>query len=116
MLMRNHRMSGDGRVLLRAPAVLGRVDELRSFVLYCASRIERDLGDLERWTVMLMPRARLGFMGVVIVEHAGDRIEARSPGRDALLAVWNAMCRVEQPLRDAVPRRRVVRGVHFASA
>lgn len=109
--MRNHRVVGGGRVVLRAPVALARVDELRSFIVYCASRIERDLGDLERWTVLLR-QSSAGFTGVVIVDHAGRRVEARSPGSDALLAVWNAMCRIEQPLRDVVPRRRVARAMH----
>jgi hypothetical protein len=100
-------MGQGGRVALQVPAAFLtelRFVELRSFVGHCTERIERELGTLERWTVMLVPRIQIGFMGVVIVEHAGRTVEGRSPGRDALFAVWNAMCRVEQPLRDSLRR------------
>ncbi len=77
--------------------------ELAAFVHYCVARIERELGDVGRWTVRVTPTVG-GFTSTVAVE-AGSRTEVIANGFDGPLSIWDAMCRVEQALRETRGRR-----------
>lgn len=74
--------------------------ELGAFVTYCVQRIERELGSFERWTVRIAPSAGELVAHVRVHDGQDDR-EATSRGRDGAIAVWDAMCTVEQALREA---------------
>ena len=80
--------------------------ELGAFVRYCVSRIERELGEIDRWSVTLAP-AGGEFTSCVAIEGAGTDTALTSTGRghDGPLAVWDALCKLEQLLRDARTRR-----------
>ena|ERR1051326_9073046 len=74
--------------------------ELAAFVRYCVMRIERELGARERWQVEIAPTRGSGFGSRVSVVDRGIETAERGQGRDAALAVWDAMCRIEQILRE----------------
>ncbi|MBX3159011.1 MAG: hypothetical protein KF773_23795 [Deltaproteobacteria bacterium] len=74
--------------------------ELGAFVRYCVRRLERELGASERWVVTIVPEMR-GFRSTVAV-HDGDRVLQRSSnGLDGALATWDALCILEQALRES---------------
>lgn len=78
--------------------------ELGAFVRYCVSRIERDLGEIEHWSVTISPSGG-EFFSVVAVNDGDEAIEAIGTGMDGPLAAWEALCRLEQRLREARARR-----------
>lgn len=78
--------------------------ELGAFVRYCVSRIERELGQIEHWSVAIEP-SRGEFASRVAVRQASEDLECRGRGMDGPLAVWDALCRVEQQLRESRARR-----------
>lgn len=78
--------------------------ELGAFVRYCVSRIERELGEIEHWSVTIAP-AGGEFTSLVAVQDAGDAIESTGTGMDGPLAAWEALCRLEQRLREARAHR-----------
>lgn len=74
--------------------------ELQELVRYCAARIEREQAPAIRtWSVQLATEP--GGWRARVIAHAAATVEA--VGRAALpdAAIWEAMCRVEQPLREA---------------
>jgi hypothetical protein len=79
--------------------------ELMAFVRYCVKRLERELGTLEGWEIAIEPQGQ-HLVASVSAHVNGEKIQARGDGHDAPLAIWNAMCRLEQPLRDALWSRR----------
>ncbi len=78
--------------------------ELGAFVRYCVSRIERELGEIEHWSVRIAP-AGGAFTSVVVVQDGADAIESTGTGMDGPLAAWEALCRLEQRLREARAHR-----------
>jgi hypothetical protein len=72
--------------------------ELGAFARYCVQRIEKELGQLERWAVEIALGGR-GYSALVEMEHFGLVLETRGYGNDGALAIWDAMCRIEQELR-----------------
>jgi len=89
----------DVRVPTTSTARLER--ELGAFARYCVQRIERDLGEHQRWLVSI-ELGRLGYSAIVEIEHLGLIVETRGYGNDGALAIWDAMCRIEQELRHQV--------------
>jgi hypothetical protein len=81
--------------------------ELGAFARYCVQRIEKELGEREHWLVEIVLGGR-GYSALVEVQHYGFVLETRGAGNDGPLAIWDAMCRIEQELRD--------RGALFAKA
>jgi hypothetical protein len=79
--------------------------ELLAFARYCIQRIEGEIGERQHWMVEVDIKLRR-FIARIAVQHQGLTIEARGDGHDGPLAIWDAMCRVEQMLRErrAVPR------------
>lgn len=80
--------------------------ELSAFSRYCVQRIEKDLGERQQWIVEISLGGR-GYTALVEVQHLGLVLETRGYGNDGALAIWDAMCRMEQELRDS-------RGAMFA--
>lgn len=74
--------------------------ELGAFARYCAKRIERDLGTTERWTVTLSAGPGMQYGSSVSVHDAEGPIVGRGTSADAVLAIWEAMCLLEQRLRE----------------
>ena len=73
--------------------------ELGAFARYCVQRIEKDLGERQEWTVEIDLGGR-GYSALVEVHHLGLVLQTRGHGQDGPLAIWDAMCRIEQELRD----------------
>jgi len=48
-----------------------------------------------------------GFSTTVTVDGGAYRAEIAATGFDGPLAIWDAMCRIEQMLREAKARRSV---------
>lgn len=82
---------------------------MAAFVYYCVARIERELGDAGRWIVRVAPGVG-GFTSTIAVEN-GTRTEVTANGFDGPLAVWDAMCRIEQRLREHPGARSLDPGV-----
>ncbi|HEX3757210.1 MAG TPA: hypothetical protein VHW23_00830 [Kofleriaceae bacterium] len=78
--------------------------ELGAFVRYCVSRIERELGEIEHWSVTIAP-AGGEFTSAVSIKDGPDTIESTGAGMDGPLAAWEALCKLEQLLREARARR-----------
>jgi hypothetical protein len=73
--------------------------ELGAFVRYCVSRIEREFGEIEHWAVSIVP-AGGEFISTVEIKDAGEPIATRGRGMDGPLAAWEALCVLEQRLRE----------------
>lgn len=78
--------------------------ELGAFVRYCVSRIERELGEIEHWSVTIAPVGG-EFTSVVAIKDARATFESTGLGMDGPLAAWDALCKLEQLLREARARR-----------
>src|SRR5262245_12454425 len=74
--------------------------ELGAFARYCVMRIERELGTRDHWHVSIAPTTAGVFASKVAVTDHGVATEQRGRGHDAALAIWDAMCRIEQILRE----------------
>ncbi|TMQ26516.1 MAG: hypothetical protein E6J90_04320 [Deltaproteobacteria bacterium] len=83
--------------------------ELGAFVRYCVSRIERELGEIPHWSVQILP-AGGGFASVIAIRDGGDLLETRGTGMDGALAAWDALCKLEQRLREIRARRNADAG------
>ena len=80
--------------------------ELGAFARYCAKRIERDLDTTGRWTVTLCTGPGIQYGSSVAVHDAEGPIEARGTSADAVIAIWEAMCLLEQRLREHLAAAR----------
>jgi hypothetical protein len=81
--------------------------ELGAFARYCAGRVERELGTTERWSVSLRADAGIQYTSTVSVADAQGAIVGRGVSSDAVLAIWEAMCQLEQRLREHLATSRV---------
>jgi hypothetical protein len=73
--------------------------ELGAFARYCVGRIERDHGELDYWLVRVAPIIG-GFTSTVTVRGRMYATEVTANGFDGALAIWEAMCRIEQRLHE----------------
>jgi hypothetical protein len=73
--------------------------ELGAFARYCILRVERELGQRQAWIVELGLSLR-GYSSRISVDHGGVVLEEIGTGSDGALATWDAMCRIEQRLRE----------------
>jgi hypothetical protein len=89
--------------------------ELGAFVRYCVSRIERELGEIEHWSVTIAP-AGGEFTSAVAIKDGADTIESTGAGMDGPLAAWEALCKLEQLLREARARRTASAALAQASS
>lgn len=76
--------------------------ELGGFARYCILRVERELGERDSWIVNIAPSLG-GYASHIAVQSHGEMLEELGKGQDGALATWDAICRVEQRLRE---RRR----------
>lgn len=74
--------------------------ELTAFARYCIARLERDLGEVEEWHVTAGPDPRGGYACTVVARRAGQAVEAHGAGHDGTLSIWDALCNIEQALRE----------------
>src|SRR5262245_56953773 len=88
------------KLTLHNGAGVSQYRELGAFVRYCVSRMKRELGEIARWSVAIAP-AGGEFRSRVAIESAADRLESTGLGMDGPLAVWDALCQLEQLLREA---------------
>jgi hypothetical protein len=90
------------RVEIRmAPAASTRERrEIGAFVRYCVARIEKEFGDVEGWTVTVVPDPTGGYTSHIAARRLGTLLEEKGTGRDGTLAAWYAIERIEQALRD----------------
>lgn len=86
-------------VQLFSPASARLQRELRAFARYCILRLERELGTHDAWTVELAP-SHGGYRTRVAVRDRGLTVDAQARGQDGPMAIWEAMCEVEQRLRE----------------
>ena len=93
--------SNNKRIDVRVPAgvSLKHERELGAFARYCVQRIERDLGPRQQWSIEIDLRSG-SYAARVEVQHLGLALESRGEGQDGPLAIWDAMCRIEQQLRE----------------
>ena len=92
------------KLQLHSGAGVRQYRELGAFVRYCVSRIERELGEIEHWSVTIAP-AGGEFSSRVAIHSADDDLESTGLGMDGPLAAWDALCKLEQLLREARARR-----------
>lgn len=71
--------------------------ELGAWARYCIARIEAELGTVQQWYVQLSP-TRDGFKVVISTRDPICEVSAR--GLDRSLVIWDAMCDIEQRLRE----------------
>jgi len=74
--------------------------ELIAFTRYCAARIERQLGRIGRWAVHVAP-AEGSVTATITIRGTSYSGQVVAAGVDGPIAVWEAMCRLEQRLREA---------------
>lgn len=74
--------------------------ELEAFARYCTARLDDELG-ASAWQVIVKVRPT-GFTAVVRATRDGTTLALAAHGGDPVTAVWNALCRLEQPLRERV--------------
>jgi hypothetical protein len=89
------------RIEIRLPEYAGvkLQRELAAFARYCIVRLERELGALGVWVVTLAPVFG-GHTSHITVGTSGWMVEGSGTNHDATLAIWEAMCRVEQRARE----------------
>jgi len=79
-------------------------DELASFAGVCAARIARDLRGIDSWDLYVVGGLEQAD-AVLRVRVGRQTVEARASAIDPAHAIWTAMCRIEQPIRDIVAGR-----------
>ena len=78
--------------------------ELAAFARYCIARLEREIGETGHWFVRVGPCVG-GFRTTIYVANGDYTAEVAATGFDGALAIWDAMCHLEQRLREACARR-----------
>lgn len=82
------------------PSASARMErELGAFARYCIHRLERGVGQRDGWLVQVTPSSG-GFASRIVLTDRGAAIEADGAGHDGPLAIWEAVCRLEQRLRE----------------
>jgi hypothetical protein len=81
-------------------------DDLVAFAGFCAARIARGLTGIDVWDLYVVSGLDGHADAIVRVAVGAETVEARASACDPAHAIWNAMCQVEQPLRDAVSDAR----------
>ena len=76
--------------------------ELAELTRRCIDRIGGEPGERARWETwdVTIGISQSGFRTQFVLAHLGRVLVTRSAGRDPQLAVWDAMCRLEQMLRQ----------------
>jgi len=86
---------------------LADADPLRArlmvFARFCVARIAREIGGAEAWEVSY-DRRDASTVAQVRARMGDEVLVGRGTHVDPTLAIWDAMCRIEQRLREARPR------------
>ena len=77
--------------------------ELTAFARYCIHRLERELGERQAWLVEIEPTSGKYATRIEVHDICGA-IEANGIGFDGALSTWEAICRLEQSLREKIFR------------
>jgi hypothetical protein len=77
--------------------------ELIAFARYCTARVMRGLGAPAAWDIAIEP-ASVGFTALVRAHIQAADLQATGSAADPMVAIWHAICDIEQPLRDAAAR------------
>src|SRR5262245_15821864 len=78
--------------------------ELTAFARYCILRVERELGRHHGWVVKIEPTPG-NYVTRIAVHDAAGIVEATGVGLDGALATWEAICRIEESLRELAGTR-----------
>lgn len=78
--------------------------ELTAFARYCILRLERELGQRQAWVVDIAPSSGK-YATRIAVHDLGGALEACGIGLDGALSTWEAICRLEQSLRECIRSR-----------
>jgi hypothetical protein len=78
--------------------------ELTAFARYCIHRLERELGRRDAWIVEIAPSSGQYATRIAVIDLFGA-IEASGVGLDGALSIWEAICRLEESLRESVVMR-----------
>jgi hypothetical protein len=74
--------------------------KLGAFAPYCILRVARELGEPASWVVHVVP-SRGGYAShIALHDGRGVMIAEHGSGQDGALATWDAMCRIEQRMRQ----------------
>jgi hypothetical protein len=94
-----NRLGNHIAVELPASASNRQHRELGAFARYCIHRVERELG-VHEWRVHIA-HAFGGYASRIEVRDHGALVaEQGGTGHDGALAIWEAMCLLEQRLRE----------------
>jgi hypothetical protein len=74
--------------------------ELTAFARYCIHRLERELGERQAWLVEIAPIDGKYATRIEVHDISGA-LEANGSGLDGALATWEAICEIEQSLRES---------------
>ena len=77
--------------------------ELTAFARYCIHRLERELGERQAWLVEIAPTSGKYETRIEVHDMCGA-LEANGVGCDGALATWEAICRLEESLRETTCR------------
>jgi hypothetical protein len=102
-MKRTSRWKERGMVAVTSLAQLSdrQLEDLTSFAGFCAARLERHLERSPKWSATLVRRGRRAHAIVrVDAQIETATITARGSSSDFAFAIWEAMCRVEQPLLE----------------
>jgi hypothetical protein len=103
--MKERRLDQEHIEVIAATHLTDRqLEDLTSFVSYCAARFARQLAITQRWIVTIGRRGRHACV-CARVDTDSETITASGASLDFALAIWDAMCRVEQPLRELATQR-----------
>lgn len=80
--------------------------ELLAFANQCSERIARGLHGISNWELWIASSLDGQTDAVVRAQVGAQIVEAKATAFDPAMAIWEAMCDVEQPLRDTVARSR----------
>jgi len=80
--------------------------ELIAFAKYCADHIGKNLRGVASWELFVTGGLDGSADAMVRARVGADIVEAKASAPDAGSAIWEVMCDVEQPLREAIARRR----------
>ena len=74
--------------------------ELTAFARYCILRLEHELGERQAWLVEIAPSSGQYATRIEVQDICGA-LEANGSGIDGALATWEAICEIEQSLRES---------------
>jgi hypothetical protein len=79
-----------------------QVKELATFAEYCTARIDRGVErQSDRWRIRIAPsHTGTSFVAFAMAVACNTVVHARGTGSQPIYALWDALSRLEQPLRE----------------